>query len=239
MSRFRILGKTEQVQIEARGTSTFASGNNIVIVGDVCRRVITTTLDPQLERPELREFRSNPVATVLADRGAYIAACLTICRAYIVAGRPSPAPRLASFEGWSDTVRSALIWLGKADCVNSMETSRDEDPERNELRAMLTAWSEAIGVGPRHRLTLAKVLEIAAQMTPVGYSKEAAKHPDLQAAVHVVATRGQSQHTDIKVLGRWMQKRKGRVIDGLCFMVMSNPKGGSKWWVEESTRRIN
>ena len=104
---------------------------------------------------------------------------------------------------------------------------------------MLTAWSEAIGVGPRHRLTLAKVLEIAAQMTPVGYSKEAAKHPDLQAAVHVVATRGQSQHTDIKVLGRWMQKRKGRVIDGLCFMVMSNPKGGSKWWVEESTRRIN
>ena len=128
--KIRILGKTEQVQIEARGTSTFASGNNIVIVGDVCRRVITTTLDPQLERPELREFRSNPVATVLADRGAYIAACLTICRAYIVAGRPAPARKLASFEGWSDTVRSALIWLGKADCINSMETSREEDPER-------------------------------------------------------------------------------------------------------------
>lgn len=77
----------------------------------------TTTLDPQLERPELREFRSSPVAIVLADRCAYTAACLTICRAYIIAGRPTPARKLASFEGWSDTVRSALIWLGKADSV--------------------------------------------------------------------------------------------------------------------------
>ena len=119
-------GKTEQVQIEARGTLTFASGN-IVIVGDLCRRVITTTLDPQLERPELREFISNPVATVLADRGAYIAACFTICRAYVVAGRPAPARKLASFEGWSDTVRSALIWLGRADSIDTIETALEAD----------------------------------------------------------------------------------------------------------------
>ena len=226
--KIRILGKTEQVQIEARGTSTFASGNNIVIVGDVCRRVITTTLDPQLERPELREFSSNPVATVLADRGAYIAACLTICRAYIVAGRPAPARKLASFEGWSDTVRSALIWLGKADCVNSMETSREEDPERSELRAMLTAWSEAIGIGHEHRLTLANVIEIANKMEPTGYNQETAKHPDLLAAIQAVATQRRTQQTDAKTLGRWMQRRKGRVIDGLRFAAVSNPKGGSK-----------
>ena len=30
-----------------------------------------------------------------------------------------------------------------------------------------------------------------------------------------------------------MQHRKGRVIDGLRFTVVSNPKGGSKWWVED------
>jgi hypothetical protein len=65
----------------------------------------------------------------------------------------------------------------------SRMTSREEDPERNELRAMLTV------------------------------SKGAAKHPYLHAAVHAVATRGQSQHTNIKDLGWWMQKRKGRVID--------------------------
>jgi hypothetical protein len=92
----RILGKTERVRITARGTSLFCTGNNIVMVGDLCRRIITATLDPELERPELREFKGNPVAAVLANRGAYVAAALTICRAYVVAGRPNLAPRLAS-----------------------------------------------------------------------------------------------------------------------------------------------
>jgi hypothetical protein len=119
----RILGRSERVRIEARGTSTFATGNNFVVVGDLCRRVLTVNLDTEVERPELRQFKFDPVERVLANRGVYIAAALTICRAYIVAGRPCMAPKLASFEGWSDTVRSALIWLGKADPVQSMENA--------------------------------------------------------------------------------------------------------------------
>ena len=98
-----------------------ATGNNITIVGDLCRRVILSNLDPEVERPELREFKGKPVEKILADRGAYIAACLTICRAYIVAGSPDQVKPLASFEGWSDIVRSALIWLGKTDPVDSMD----------------------------------------------------------------------------------------------------------------------
>ena len=42
-----------------RGTSTFASGNNIVIVGDVCRRVITATLIPNWS-DQLRELTKQP-----------------------------------------------------------------------------------------------------------------------------------------------------------------------------------
>ncbi len=73
-----------------------------------------------MERPEERIFTGNPVATVQADRGRYVAAALTIARAYAAASRPNPAPRLASFEAWSDTIRSALIWLG---CADPVETS--------------------------------------------------------------------------------------------------------------------
>jgi hypothetical protein len=105
--------------------------------------VVRTRLDPKIENPELKTFKGNPVPTVLADRGAYIAAALTVCRAYIVASRPHLAPRLASFEGWSDTVRSAFIWLGKHDPISSMGASRAEDPERTPLRALLTAWVHA------------------------------------------------------------------------------------------------
>jgi hypothetical protein len=95
----RVLGRSERVRIEARGTSTFATGNNFTIVGDLCRRVITVNLDSEMERPEFRQFDFDPVERVLGNRGAYIAAALTICRAYVVAGRPNKAPRLASFEG--------------------------------------------------------------------------------------------------------------------------------------------
>jgi hypothetical protein len=68
----RILGRSERVRIEARGTSLFATGNNFVIVGDVCRRGITTNLDPAMERPELRQFAFDPVDKIrqgVCERG--------------------------------------------------------------------------------------------------------------------------------------------------------------------------
>ena len=96
----RILGLSKDVRVEARGTTLTATGNNLTLVGDVCRRAITSTLDPRMERPELRQFSFDPVDKVLANRGEYIAAALTICRAYIIAGSPAKAtPKLASFEG--------------------------------------------------------------------------------------------------------------------------------------------
>ena len=155
----RVLGRSERVRIEARGTSVFATGNNFVVAGDACRRVIMTSLDAGVERPELRQFDFDPVARVLTDRGKYIAAALTICRAYFVAGRPRPAPKLASFEGWSDTVRSALIWLGKEDPVKSMEAAREEDPERIELIEMMQAWERYRGRKQKPREALRRNLE--------------------------------------------------------------------------------
>ena len=64
------------------------------------------------------DFKGDPMQDILANRGNYIAAALTICRAYIAAGRPNQLPQLASFGEWSDTVRSALVWLGEADPVD-------------------------------------------------------------------------------------------------------------------------
>ena len=73
----RVLGASRLVRIESRAT-LFATGNNLVLVGDVVRRVLLCSLDPELERPELRQFKRNPLEAVLNDRGKYIAAALTI-----------------------------------------------------------------------------------------------------------------------------------------------------------------
>src|SRR5262249_44791958 len=121
------------------------TGNNVAIYGDLTRRTLVCNLDPQQEQPETRAFKGNPVVTVLADRGKYIAACLTICRAYMLAeGHDKPTP-LASFEGWSDIVRSALLWLEEADPVASLDIGRDDDPERNALLDLMTAWDAVFG----------------------------------------------------------------------------------------------
>ena len=47
------------------------------------------------------------------------------------ADRTSAAAELV--REWSDTVRSALTWLGEADPVASMDTSRAEDPDATAL----------------------------------------------------------------------------------------------------------
>jgi putative DNA primase/helicase len=103
-------------------------------------------LDAMKERPEQRVFRQRPTDMVLADRGKYIAACLTIVRAYVTAGYPGKLPPLASFEGWSDNVRSALCWLGCADPVDSLELARAEDPDQLQREGMITARKDAIGI---------------------------------------------------------------------------------------------
>jgi hypothetical protein len=232
----RILGKSERVRVEARGTCVYCTGNNLVIVGDLCRRVITAVLDPQLERPELREFTGSPVARILANRGAYVAAALTVCRAYIVAGRPDKAKPLASFEGWSDTVRSALMWLGEADAVDSIETARRDDPERIELDELLTAWAETLGVGKRYRFTLAEVIKIIGERTQAATELKL-DWPRLHAAIHAVAARGR-EGADSKSLGLWMRSRNGRIVGNRRFANMARDRG-TYWWIEVKDEAVS
>ncbi|HZV05857.1 MAG TPA: bifunctional DNA primase/polymerase [Gemmataceae bacterium] len=231
----RVLGQSKNMRIEARGTSLYATGNNFTLVGDVCRRVITINLDAGLERPELRQFEFDPVERVLADRGKYIAAALTICRAYFVTGRPDKARKLASFEGWSDTVRSALIWLGKEDPVKSMEFARQEDPELVELAEMLEAWSEAMGIGPDTRAKLSDVLlRCEAKCREEEDGDLVPTYPRLNAAFKVVGQRylGKPVLPDARLLGKWLQRFKGRPVGGKKFMNLPDQKHGAQWWVE-------
>lgn len=233
----RVLGQSKNMRIEARGTSVYATGNNFTLVGDICRRVITINLDAGMERPELRQFDFDPIERVLADRGKYIAAALIICRAYFVAGRPDKAPKLASFEGWSDTVRSALIWLGKEDPVKSMELARQEDPELVELGEMLEAWSEVMGVGAESRAKLADVLVRCDVMSRESEDGELVPtYPRLNAALKVVGQRylGKPGLPDARLLGKWLQRFKGRPVGGKKFMNLPDPKHGAQWWVDRA-----
>jgi hypothetical protein len=236
----RPLGRSDIVRIQTGGVTIYATGNNIIIVGDLCRRTITARLDAKLENPQLRQFRKNPVQKILDDRGVYIAACLTICRAYIVAGRPGLLPRLASFEGWSDTVRSALVWLGKADAIDSMEDTRAEDPQRAALTDLLNAWSQDHGVGAGSNVSLAVIIEKSMKMEKMGGTETGElKYPELNAAVRaaVLAIAGNALGSKIDPprFGQYCKANKGRIVDGLFLANKPSSRGGAAtWWVDQA-----
>ena len=127
--QIRILGTSDMPTIESRA-SIFATGNNIIIVGDLVRRTIRAALDANRERPDERHFTTDPIDTVLVDRGRFVAAILTIVKAYIVAGSPSQGLKpMVGFEAWSKLVRSALVWLDQAAPRETQEMTREEEPD--------------------------------------------------------------------------------------------------------------
>jgi putative DNA primase/helicase len=142
----RRLGGSDMTAI-VNSALVLANGNNLTIGADMVRRVIQIALDADMESPETRTFTRDPVANVLADRGRYVGAVLTIARAYRAAGMPGRLPRRPSFEHWSDTVRSALAWLNWPDPVLSVERVRAEDPFRSARAAVFSARVSELQVG--------------------------------------------------------------------------------------------
>ena len=58
----------------------------------------------------------------------------------------------------------------------------------------------------------------------------------MQAGAYAV-TGKRGQQADPKLLGLWLQRRKGRVVDGKRFANQPNPKGASTWWIENVAKQ--
>jgi hypothetical protein len=224
----RIFGDNSKlVPIEARGTSIYSTGNNTQITGDLYRRVLRAILDPKTERPEQRKFKRNPLRLISANRGKYIAAALTICRAYVVAGHPGKLDPLNGFEQWSDTVRSPLVWLGLEDPVKSQDAIRREDQDNIKLAMLLTAWLKHFGSKP---VKLSQVHKKAFQKYGCGDPI----HDDLHTAVNQII--GWKTSPSVMPLTAWLTKRNGKIIDGLR-AIRETTRDHSFWHVENIKER--
>jgi putative DNA primase/helicase len=210
--RIRALGKSDIFEIESRATF-FATGNNLRVRGDMVRRTVICNLDANMERPELREFKGDPVQEVLGNRGRYVSACLIIVRAYIAAGRPDLLKPIASFEDWSNTVRSALVWLGCDDPAISMEEAREDDPELNDLSELLSAWHQGLGEEPR---TVKQVVSAIGE-------KEDTKHGEptdfKYAELREVVRRSFEERGEINTrrFGNALASHEGKIVAGRRF----------------------
>lgn len=222
----RVLGQSKQERLVNRFT-VFATGNNIRLVGDMTRRAILCSLDAQMEKPAERKFKKNPVKMVLKNRGAYVAACLTIVRAYHLAGRPEVAsPPMNSFEGWSDNVRSALVWLGCADPVETVNVARAEDPELQSLTEFMDAFKEAFGVGKGEARTIAQVIASSEERGLGGDRRHQSLH-------NVLAQWARAGQVNSRSFGKWLSDKKDRVIAGHKLMSKPSRVGSQAWYIEK------
>lgn len=216
----RILGMSKTASVNTR-TLFLSSGNNVGPVQDMARRCITIRLDPAVETPATLTFkRPNLVREVLKDRERYVSAALTIIRTWIIAGKPNTdCKALVSYGEWSDYCRQALLWLGCCDPTASVFEALAEDPDRETLARLLTAWQSAFGKTPA----------MVRDAVHKAYNS-LVDNNELKEVLHDIA----DERGDInrRKLGWWIKRHAGQVVNGLRFVRCSGNSSAEKWRVE-------
>ena len=223
MLKVRLLGKSINVEVPS-SAAMFATGNNLTLVGDMTRRALRCTLDAGVERPELREFDHDPLAMIAANRGDYLAAALTILRAFHLAGRPRQRAPLGSFGEWSSWVRDALIWLGEADPCITMDQIRGADPRLEALTAVVEQWHTHLG---SRRVSVKEVIDIATDQRPGLYGRGDFINPDFREALLAVA--GDGGAISGRRLGKWLAANQGRIVNGMRILADGQHAGIIRW----------
>lgn len=230
--KVRVLGKSETPDCEWKG-SLFATGNNVNLSGDMTRRGLICNLDAGVERPELREFEFSPIDRVLKNRGAYIAAVLTIARAYVVGGKIDRLEKIGSYGQWSKFVREPLMWLGEADPTKSMEQAFANDPAKDAAERFIEQWKEVLGTEEAFKVN--EIIDKAKETDPnptmgAGIPEFLRKFPDLyEVMLERAGDRGQ---VDPRKMAYWLRSLNGQIYNGFKVVMVAGPAGkGHKWKV--------
>jgi hypothetical protein len=127
----------------------FATGNGMIIGADTARRALLARLEPSVDHPEDRTGPKpgetwkypDPLGYAKANRASLLGDALTIVAAFIQSGRqvPSFAP-MGSFEGWSNTIRAAIVSAGGEDPCATIKDAREADLDDFALRTLVDAW---------------------------------------------------------------------------------------------------
>jgi hypothetical protein len=141
-------------------------------------------------------------------------------------------------------VRSALVWLGKADAIDTMQSIRDEDPQRVALADLLHAWSQDHGLGTGSNVSLAVIIDKSVTIEKMGGLETGEfKFPGLNTAVRaatsLIAGNALGSKGDPARFGQYCKSMKGRIVDGLRLANKPSSRGGAAtWWVEQVKEQV-
>jgi hypothetical protein len=209
------------------------TGNNIRLVGDLARRVLSCRIDAQVERPDKRDFALDPAEWVRTHRQEMVADALTLLRGYQLdlKGRRGKG-RMASFEEWDDTVRQAVLWAAELGVVElgdpmlAVDTAYGQDPDCNKLASLLNSCHELFGDKPTK---VAEIIKAANDQRFAQFRGMPDGDRGLLAVLEEIAGEGHSINP--RRLGRWVEKHQGRIIDGLRLERGPDRNGVATWTV--------
>ena len=223
----RLLGGNESVKLEMNMVF-LATGNNVQLKGDLARRTLRCRIAPQTEFPEKRDGFKRPrlLQWVKDERPRFVMGALTLLRAFIIAEAPQAQLRaLGGYEGWSDLIRSALVWLGMPDPVASQQELREEaEPEREAwadvLKGIYSNWADS-------EKSTRDIVEAAS----------AQQHFDAESSSEARRALGAALENTLgadltaKALGRLCDKWKGRIVGGYQMVRGARGSMGRRWKV--------
>jgi hypothetical protein len=103
-------------------------------------------------------------------------------------------------------VRGPLLWLGCADPIDTIEKSRDDDPEIEEIRRVLVTWCALAKEG--EKLTAAEMLERPG-------------HDFIEVLGHDINS---------KKLGNWLKRNDRRIIDDIQILCRYDTHAKANLW---------
>jgi len=153
---FRLLGKTERIELTNEAT-WFATGNQLMLAGDISRRALVCYIDARVVDPSSRRFTiANLPAHIMKHRAELMSSALSIVASWMQSGRPQPKVKgreYGSFTDWYALIRPLLLWAGEADLEAGIKGVVEEDSEgmalemfANVLRATFPPDGSALAV---------------------------------------------------------------------------------------------
>ncbi len=227
----RVLGSSVNAGSLPNGALVLFTGNNIAVMGDTCRRVLTCRLDARVEHPSRRAFAFDPVQFVKARRPRLVRAALTLLRGYLTSGAAPKGRPLGSFEAWDALVRQTVCWL--ADTQSDVELSDPNvtaeaadavDESKGQLAEVLSAWSAVFGDKP---LTAQAAIEAVESMD---FDSNNGGGAALRQAFAGLQRRPHDTITAVR-LGQWLRANKDKVAGNRRFEGFPNRDKVTQWLV--------
>jgi hypothetical protein len=239
-------------------TITLMSGNNLLLKGDLPRRVLTCRIDPKTELPHKREFDFDPVAVVAEMRQELVAAALTLMLAYLQQnGDYQKQPgRLASFEEWDDLVRQTVCWLAQlqssgqipvgngfpelCDPILAVDDAVRKDPIIERHGCILREIAMLIGLGPSAG-NMFSVKQLIAKTDVSRSIRSEFDSDELNLRDLLIDATGDPIRDKInsRLLGTYFSRHKDRVVRGLCLRSGGTRQNVAIWYVEATDPELN